>query len=194
MLLLALLSKSDKENFMKPKYFLLLIPAALIAFLLLYLIIIIVLYISPWGEVRPRAFPFGTEYKDDYINATTFSADFTDKININSSEIKAPQDNLYMIIDLEITAIDGNWSVMSDFTVFRNDLHESISFDRVTTNQLNGCDLLKLNSSEKQSVSLVFLLPKSELLTGYTMTIRYVNGACSEDFALRSLYSETTQA
>ena len=64
---LSLLSKSDKENFMKPKYFILIIPAAvissaLIAFLLLYLIIVIVLYITPWDVTGPRAFLFGTEY------------------------------------------------------------------------------------------------------------------------------------
>lgn len=179
---------------MKPKHFLLIIPAALIAFILFYLIIVIVLYISPWGVKRPGAHLFGHEFIDEYIKAAAISADFTDKVSINGNEISVPKNNLYMIVDMEITAIDGNWNVMSDFTVYRNDLVESVSFDREITNQLNGYDLLKLNSSEKQSVSLVFLLPESELRTGYTMTIQYANGACSELFSLCSLESGTATA
>lgn len=183
---------------MKPKHFLLIISTALMtalkAFLLLYLIIVIVLYISPWGVKRPGAHLFGHEFIDEYINATAFSADFTDKININGNELSAPQDNLYMVLDMELTAINGKWDVMSDFTVSGNGLTDDVSFDREATSQLNGCDLLKLNSSEKQSVSLVFLLPKSELLPHYTMTIQYANGACSELFALYSLEPGTATA
>ena len=181
---------------MKPKHLLLIIPAAVISsilmvFLLLYLIIFIVFLVVPQDTVRPRAFPFGIELNDDYVNATVFSADFTEKININGTAISAPQDNQYMILDMELTAVDGKWDIISDFTVHRNDLDKDVSFDREATSQLNGCDLLKLNSSEKQSVKLAFLLPKSELLTGYTMTIQYANGACSERFTLRSLESGT---
>ena len=127
---------------MKPKYFLLIIPAAvissaLIAFLLLYLIIVIVLYITPWDVTGPRTFLFGTEYKDDYVNATAISTDFTDKVSINGNEISAPQDNLYMIVEMEIAAIGGNWNVISDFTVSGNGLVNA-NFDREITSRLNG--------------------------------------------------------
>ncbi|MDE6724896.1 MAG: hypothetical protein K2J79_04750 [Ruminiclostridium sp.] len=172
---------------MKPKHFLLIIPAALFVFAILYLIIVIVLIFAPWGEVRPRAFPFGIELTDDYVRATVYSSDFTEKINVSGTEISAPQDNMYMILDMELTAVDGKWDIISDFTIHRNDLDKDVSFDREATSRLNDCDLLKLNSSEKQSVKLAFILPKSEQLTGYTMTIQYANGACSEDFALCSL-------
>ncbi len=183
---------------MKSKYFLLIIPAAvissaLIAFLLLYLIIVIVLYITPWDVTGPRTFLFGTEYKDDYVNATAISADFTDKVSINGNEISAPQDNLYMIVEMEIAAIDGNWNVISDFTVSGNGLVNA-NFDREITSRLNGCDLLKLNSSEKQSVSLVFPVPESEQSTGCLLTVQYTDGCCSEPFILSSWQKETVQA
>ena len=179
---------------MKPKHFLLIIPAAVISsvltvFLLLYLIIFILALVVPQDTVRPRAFPFGIELNDDYVNATVFSADFTEKINVKGTEISAPQDNQYMILDMELTAVDSKWDIISDFTVHRNDLDKDVSFDREATSRLNSCDLLKLNSSEKQSVKLAFLLPKSELLTGYRMNFKYANGACSEDFYLGSLES-----
>lgn len=179
---------------MKPKYFFLIIPAALIAFMLLYLTIVIVLYMTPWDVEGSRAFPFGIEYQDDYVNATAISADFTDKVSINGNEISAPQDNLYMIVEMEIAAIGGNWNVMSDFTVSGNGLDKDVSFDREITSRLNGCDLLKLNSSEKQSVSLVFPVPESELRTDYLLTVQYADGCCSEPFILSSWQKETVQA
>ena len=184
---------------MKPKHLFLIIPAAvissvLIVFLLLYLIIIIILFLNPVGIDGQRVYFFGDELKDQRVSAFVVSFEFTDKININETEINAPQDSLYMILDMELAAVDGKWDIVSDFTVSGNGLVKDVGFDRETTRQLNGYDLLKLNSFEKQLVRLVFLLPEAELRTGYSMTIDYADGGSAGPFILSSWREETVRA
>ncbi len=195
--ILALLSKSDKENFMKLKHLLLIIPTAVISsvltiYLLLYSIIFIAFLVNP--PMGQRVYFFGDELKDQRVSAFVVSSEFTDKININDIEINAPQDSLYMILDMELAAVDGKWDIVSDFTVSGNGLVKDVGFDRETTRELNGYDLLKLNSFEKQLVRLVFLLPEAELRTGYSMTIDYADGGCAGPFILSSWRGETVSA
>ena len=149
-------------------------------------VVAIMALISLFGCSTPqKAYLIGTMYEDDIVNATIISADFTDKIIVNGNDIAAPVNGSYLIVDMEMSVKSGNWHDLSDFEVGYG-VEYDVSFERNVTTQINGCDLLEINSTENQSIRLAFLIMNADVasIRFHTFTIRYAYGGSSELFAL----------
>ncbi len=131
-----------------------------------------------------KAYLIGTPCDDYQVNATVIDANFTDKIIIGDDEIIAPMDGMYLVVDMEILVKGGKWSALSDIGVHEG-VEDEVFFDRKITNQSNGCDILRIDSDEKQTIRLVFVLKNvTQPSDFHILTIYYSDGGCSEPFAL----------
>ena len=131
-----------------------------------------------------RIYPINTDYEDDHISGKILSAEMTDKIIIGANEKTAPADCRYIIVDMEMIVKNGKWNSILDFEI-SSLWQKRISFNQELTRQLTGFDVLKLESTEKQTIHLVFIIKKDNIpLRDYTFIIRYKDKTSSGPFEL----------
>jgi len=142
-------------------------------------------------STRDKAYLMGYAYEDNVINATIVSAEFTDKLTISGNDVEASADSSYLIVDIDMSVKSGKWSDISDFEVSNGAIYD-VRFDRDTTAQLNGFDLFEINSTEKQSIRVVFLIKNADVenLNSHTFYFCYSNGLNSHKFALGKMPEE----
>ena len=137
-----------------------------------------------------EAYCIKSVYEDDHISGKMLSAEMTDKIIIDGNEITAPADCRYVIVDIEMIVKNGKWNSISDF-VIHSHWQRSISFNQELTRQLTGFDVFKLESAEKQTIHLVFIIKKDNIpLRDYTFRISYTDKTSSGPFELWELTEE----
>ncbi len=139
---------------------------------------------GPKGQV---VYPIGAEYNDRKVSATVLSAAYTDQVDIDGENpIIAPDDEVYMTVEMEITVKNNSGAGLLDFVV--DSLGENIvCFDKDLTDQANGYDILDMQRDVKHTVLLVFVLDSNlvtESVSDYNLTIRYTDGGCSDLFPL----------